>query len=75
MYCTWAACPACAAAIAHAGIDTVYILQAAHDKTPDRWAEEVDQGHEILRTAGVTVIRVEEKLDTVLRMNGEWFEV
>lgn len=73
MYCTWAACPACAAAIVAAGISIVHVLGAAMDQTDPKWQEEVDAGLNILREGDVTLIRHDETMNTVLRMNDAWF--
>lgn len=75
MYATWAACPVCASAIIRAGITEVHVLQAAMDRTPERWVQSVQDGLNILLRGGVEVIHHGEKLGTILRMDGEWFDI
>ncbi len=53
MVCPWAACPDCARAIVLAGITMVVAHQQVHDKTPERWHEEMAVGREILERGGV----------------------
>ena len=52
----WAPCPPCAQGIVRSGISQIYIHKSAMDRTPDRWKELLDIGHEILEDGGVTLI-------------------
>ena len=56
MFCPYACCADCARAIGLAGITTLVIHKQCMDKTPERWAEHVVVGHDILRRMGVEIV-------------------
>jgi len=56
MFCPYACCADCARAIGLAGISTLVIHKQCMDKTPERWAEHVRVGHDILRRMGVEIV-------------------
>lgn len=56
MVCPWAACTDCARAIIQAGIRTLITHKEAHDRSPDRWLEEIEVAFTMLEEAGVDVV-------------------
>jgi len=71
----WSPCPPCALGIVCSGISKVYIHKAAMERTPDRWKELLEIGHEILEDGGVNLIVWEGKVgDCKNLFNGEIWE-
>ncbi len=71
----WSPCPPCAQGIVRSGISRVYIHKAAMDKTPERWRDLLEIGHEILEDGGVTLIMWEGKVGECKNLfNGEMWE-
>ncbi len=57
LFCTWAACPACARVIVDSGVKTVHTFSDAKlGGCPARWREDVTRGREILAACGVAVV-------------------
>lgn len=56
MFCPYACCPDCARAIGLSGIRTVVVHKQCMDKTPERWREPIEIGHDILKRMGVEII-------------------
>lgn len=56
LYCVWYACPDCARAIIQSGIKRVVGHKQAYDRTPARWVQEVEQGLDMLKEAGVECV-------------------
>jgi deoxycytidylate deaminase len=56
MICPWACCAECARAIALAGITQVIAHKQAHDKSPRRWQQSIEEGREILSACGVDYV-------------------
>lgn len=75
LYALWAACPACAVAIAEAGISKVVTLKATQDATPERWRARVDLGLEILRASEVEVEFYGKPLGASIRFDGRELSV
>lgn len=53
MYCPWAPCTMCARLIIQSGIAGLTTHKQAHDRTPERWQEDLDRAFGMLREAGV----------------------
>lgn len=75
MVANWVACPDCARAIVEAGIAAVITHKACMDRTPERWAELVDAGLNILLKGGVYLYMWDGKVGDVSNLNnGElWY--
>jgi len=53
MVCPWACCAECARAIVMAGITRVVAHKQAHDMSPERWQQPIEEGREILASRNV----------------------
>lgn len=53
LYAPWFACADCARVIIGAGIRRVVGHQAFFDRTPERWRESIEIGHQMMREAGI----------------------
>ena len=75
MVCPWACCAECARAIVLAGITKVIAHKQAHDMSPPRWQQLIDDGIEILAAKGVEYLLWDGKVDGVENLfNGEiWY--
>jgi dCMP deaminase len=75
LICPWATCSDCARAIVLAGIRCVIGHKQAHDKTPQRWRDELAIGLMILRDAHVDFQLFDGKIgDTENLFDGEiWY--
>jgi len=62
MFAFYACCADCARAIGLAGVKTLVIHKECMDKTPERWAEHVTVGHDILRRMGVEIVEWSGKI-------------
>lgn len=74
MVCPFAACSDCARGIALAGVKQLWIHRHVFEFANQKWLEEVDHGHAILREYGVDLKIFEEKLnlDFQIKVNGEY---
>lgn len=72
LYCPWFACADCARAIIEAGIVRCVGLPMPLDQTHQRWAASCDAGDDMLREAGVEIVRVPlaRELGLTVRRNG-----
>lgn len=71
MYVVWFACPDCARAIIAAGITTVVGSLHAREATPPRWADAVSLGESMLRSAGVNMRWLADRLDVSITFDGK----
>ncbi len=75
MVCPWAACTDCARAIIQAGIRELITHKQAMDRSPERWFEEVELAHVMLREAGVEITNFSGKIGVkqeVLHTGEKW---
>ena len=75
MYCPWFACVECSKAIIQSGIKKVVGHKEIHDITPKRWKESIEQGHNLLREAGIELELWSGKIgnSVVVQFNGQEF--
>lgn len=59
LVCGWACCLRCARAIVGAGVRNLVIDAAAMRRSPERWRESIEEGHEYLRENGVFIYELE----------------
>jgi dCMP deaminase len=62
LYCPWASCTGCAKVIIKAGIRRVVVHKAMHDKTPERWVEEIAIAKDMFKEAGVEYCEFDGKI-------------
>lgn len=75
MYCTLAACLACARAIQLSGIRRVFSHQALYDLCPPRWKEEVDEAIKQFGKVGIEYVLVNDKLVApTIRFDAKMFD-
>lgn len=74
MVSNWAACPDCARAIQLAGIKELIVHKECMARTPERWADMVNLGLEILTRGGVKVTYWSGKVGIKNLNNGEVWE-
>lgn len=69
----WAACSDCARAIIQAGIATLITHKQAHNRSPERWVEEIQHAFFMFEEAGVEVIFYDGKVfdDPVTLLHSE----
>ncbi len=65
MVCPWACCAECARAIAISGITQVIAHKQAHDMSPERWQQPIEDGKEILQACGVKYTLYDGKIGQV----------
>lgn len=75
MICPWACCADCARAISMSGIVQVVAHRQAHDMTPERWRQSIEDGKEILAANGVEYVLWDGRVGDVKNLfNGEiWY--
>jgi dCMP deaminase len=75
MICPWACCGDCARAIVIAGISQVIAHKQAHDMSPERWQQPIEEGKEILAAGDVEYTLWDGKVNGVENLfNGEiWY--
>lgn len=75
MFCPWAPCIACAQMIIQSGISRLVVHKECHDRTPERWQEEIEKAVELLAEANVKYEQWSGKIGGVNnRFNGEVWE-
>ncbi|MBI2035061.1 MAG: CMP deaminase [Candidatus Liptonbacteria bacterium] len=75
MICPWAPCADCARAIIQSGIIRLIAHKQAHDRSPDRWKEQINRALNMLCEARVEVTHYDDKISGVtIRHNGELWE-
>ena len=62
MVCTWGACTDCARAIIQAGIKCLVTHKQAHDRSPERWVEEINIAFTMLKESGVKIVKYDGKI-------------
>lgn len=68
LVCPWAACTRCARQIIGAGISKVLCHEECHNRTPERWIDEINQSIEMFNEAGITYERWSGKVGDVEAM-------
>ncbi len=72
MVCPWAPCADCARAIIQTGIKELITHKQAHDRSPERWREQIDRAVGMLKEGAVKFTAYDGKIgDVIIRHNGE----
>jgi deoxycytidylate deaminase len=73
LVCPWAACTICARCIVESGVKRLVTHGPRMLTTPERWKSEVEDGLYILRSGGVKVDQIDDKLNLgfSIQVNGE----
>lgn len=73
LVCPWAACTMCARCIVESGVRRVVVHSPRMLTTPERWQQEVEDGLDVIRQAGVLLVEYSRRLnlDFSIKVNGD----
>lgn len=74
LFCPWAPCTACARAIIQAELSHLVAHKQMHEKTPERWAADIERAVTLLREAGIEYVQWDGVLGNCThKFNGEFW--